>query len=137
MVNCISILGSTGSIGRQTLDVITHLPVQVGALTAGTNVDLMEQQCRQFRPRLAVMATREAAEMLAKRISDLPITVKSGEEGLIVTSRIADQVGITRSVCVNALKKLESAGLIATQSAGMKGTHIRVVNKILTYSLLK
>jgi len=61
----------------------------------------------------------------------------NGEEGLIVTSRIADQVGITRSVCVNALKKLESAGLIATQSAGMKGTHIRVVNKILTYSLLK
>lgn len=60
----------------------------------------------------------------------------NGEEGLIVTSRIADQVGITRSVCVNAIKKLESAGLISTQSAGMKGTHIKVENKVLTYSLL-
>lgn len=83
MIHCISILGSTGSIGRQTLDVITHLPVQVAALTAGTNVELMEQQCRQFHPGLAVMATEEAADALAKRISDLPIRVECGEQGLI------------------------------------------------------
>lgn len=59
-----------------------------------------------------------------------------GTEGLIVTSQIADQVGITRSVCVNSLKKLESAGIVSSQSAGRKGTYIKVENHILTDSLL-
>ena len=51
MVKCVSILGSTGSIGRQTLDVVSHLPgVRVGALTAGKSVERMEEQCRAFLP---------------------------------------------------------------------------------------
>ena len=58
MVNCVSILGSTGSIGRQSLDIISRLPsVKVAALTAGSSVERMAQQCRDFRPELAVMAT--------------------------------------------------------------------------------
>jgi transcriptional pleiotropic repressor len=54
-----------------------------------------------------------------------------GEEGLLVASKIADRVGITRSVIVNALRKLESAGVIESRSLGMKGTHIRILNSAL------
>ena len=84
MVKCVSILGSTGSIGRQSLDIISRLEgVQVAALTAGTSAQLMAEQCRQFRPVLAVMATKAAAEELRELIKDLPIRINWGEEGLI------------------------------------------------------
>ncbi len=59
----------------------------------------------------------------------------SGKEGLLVASKIADRVGITRSVIVNALRKLESAGVIETRSLGMKGTYIRVLNDQLLQGL--
>ena len=89
MVNCVSILGSTGSIGRQSLDIISRLPsVKVAALTAGTSVERMAQQCREFRPELAVMATQEAALQLAEAIKDLPTRVSWGEEGLIEAATI-------------------------------------------------
>ena len=65
MVKCVSILGSTGSIGRQSLDIIDNLGIPVAALTAGTNVQRMAEQCRKYRPRLAVMATQAAAEELS------------------------------------------------------------------------
>jgi len=52
----------------------------------------------------------------------------NGQEGLLVASKIADRVGITRSVIVNALRKFESAGVIESRSLGMKGTHIRILN---------
>ena len=90
MVKCVSILGSTGSIGRQSLDIVKHLNIPVAALTAGTSVDLMAQQCREFQPKLAVMATKEAADALHVQISDLPIRVMWGEEGLIEAATIAD-----------------------------------------------
>ena len=83
MVNCVSVLGSTGSVGRQTLDIVEHLQLPVAALTAGTNVQRMAQQCRQFRPALAVMATQEAACALQKEIADIPTQITWGEEGLI------------------------------------------------------
>ena len=83
MVKCVSVLGSTGSVGRQTLDIVEHLNIPVAALTAGTNVQRMAQQCRQFRPALAVMATQEAAQALQAEIGDLPVQVAWGEEGLI------------------------------------------------------
>ncbi len=60
-----------------------------------------------------------------------------GEEGLLVASKIADRVGITRSVIVNALRKFESAGVIESRSLGMKGTHIRVLNDRLIPELKK
>ena len=63
----IVVLGSTGSIGQQSLDVISRLPdIRVAALTAGTSVERMAQQCRKYRPKLAVMATEEAARQLAQ-----------------------------------------------------------------------
>ena len=61
----------------------------------------------------------------------------NGSEGLLVASKIADRVGITRSVIVNALRKFESAGLIETKSLGMKGTYIRVLNDVLFDELNK
>ena len=83
MTKCISILGSTGSIGRQSLDVIDALGLTVCALTAGSGVERMAEQCRKYLPQLAVMATQEAAERLQAEIADLPIRVAYGEEGLI------------------------------------------------------
>ena len=84
MVKCVSILGSTGSIGRQSLDVISRLPgIRVAALTAGSGVERMAQQCRLFHPELAVMATQEAAMQLEKELNDPSVAIAWGEEGLI------------------------------------------------------
>ena len=91
MVHCVSVLGSTGSIGRQSLDIISRLPeIQVAALTAGTSVERMAEQCRQFQPKLAVMATEEAASALAEAVKDLPTRVSWGEEGLIEAATIQE-----------------------------------------------
>ena len=90
MVKCVSILGSTGSVGRQSLDIIRGLDVKVAALTAGTSVERMAEQCREFHPGLAVMATQEAAEVLKNELSDMDITVMWGEEGLIRAASIEE-----------------------------------------------
>ena len=91
MMKCVVVLGSTGSIGRQSLDIISRLEgVRVGALTAGTSVERMARQCREFMPQLAVMASREAAQALQAEISDLPIRVSYGEEGLIEAATLPD-----------------------------------------------
>ena len=104
MMKYVSILGSTGSIGRQSLDVISKLDgVKVVALTAGTSVDRMAEQCRQFLPELAVMSTEEAARELKEKISDLAIRVSWGEEGLIEAAT------------------LESADCVITAVVGMLG----------------
>ena len=106
MVKCVSVLGSTGSIGRQSLDIISRLPqIKVAALTAGTSVERMAEQCRAFLPELAVMATQEAAEKLSEEIKDLPTRVSWGEEGLVeaATMESADCV-ITAVVGMVGLK---------------------------------
>ena len=105
MVKCVSILGSTGSIGRQSLDIVKHLHIPVAALTAGTSVERMAQQCRAFRPALAVMATQEAAQQLRHALSDLDMEIAWGEEGLIraATMESADCV-ITAVVGMLGLK---------------------------------
>ena len=111
MVKCVSILGSTGSIGRQSLDVLSRLPeIRVAALTAGTSVERMAEQCRAFQPELAVMATQEAAEKLSQEIKDLPIRVSWGEEGLIEAATMADaDCVITAVVGMVGLKPTLSA----------------------------
>ena len=89
MMKNVSILGSTGSIGRQSLDVIERLGgINVVALTAGTSVDMMAEQCRKFRPELAVMASKEAADKLAAEIADLPTRGSWGEDGLIEAAEL-------------------------------------------------
>ena len=90
MVKCVSILGSTGSIGRQTLDIIDNLGLPVAALTAGSNAERMAQQCRKYRPKLAVMSTEAAAEELKTKIADLPTEIMWGEEGLIAAATIPE-----------------------------------------------
>ena len=123
MMNYVSILGSTGSIGRQSLDIISRLPqVKVAALTAGTSVDLMAQQCRQFLPELAVMATREAAQALSRQIKDLPIRVNWGEEGLI------DAAAIPKADCV-ITAVVGMVGLKPTLAAIRAGKRIGLANK--------
>ena len=91
MVKCMSILGSTGSIGRQSLDVISHLEgIRVAALTAGSGVERMAEQCRRFHPSLAVMATREAAQALARELNDPSVSIAWGEEGLIQAATLEE-----------------------------------------------
>ncbi len=91
MVKNVSILGSTGSIGRQSLDIISRMEgVKVSALTAGSSVELMARQCREFTPKLAVMATEAAANQLREALSDLDIRIAWGEEGLIEAATIPE-----------------------------------------------
>ena len=90
MVKCVSILGSTGSIGRQTLDIIDNLGIPVAALTAGSNAERMADQCRKYGPKLAVMSTQAAADQLKSMIADLPTEVMWGEEGLIAAATIPE-----------------------------------------------
>ncbi len=94
MTKYLTILGSTGSIGRQTLEVVEQLPVKIAALTAGTNVSLMAQQCRKFHPELAVMATPAAAQALREALPGEDIRILSGMDGLIEAAEhpLADTV---------------------------------------------
>jgi len=122
MVTCVSVLGSTGSIGRQTLDIVSRMPVHVAALTAGTSVERMAQQCREFLPELAVMATQEAASALQEMISDLPIRVSWGEEGLI------EAATMERTDCV-ITAVVGMLGLKPTLAAIRAGKRIGLANK--------
>ena len=104
MVNCIRILGSTGSIGRQSLDVVRmHPEIRVAALTAGSSLELLSQQCREFRPELAVVATEEGAKALKEMLRDIPVRVSFGMEGLLEAAT------------------LESADCVITAVVGMLG----------------
>ena len=71
MTKTIALLGSTGSIGRQTLEVVRELKLRVAALAAGSSVDMLEAQAREFHPRLAVLYDAAAAEVLVQGIADL------------------------------------------------------------------
>ena len=122
MIKCVSILGSTGSIGRQSLDIVKHLNIPVAALTAGTSVERMAQQCREFKPALAVMATQEAAKLLAVAIDGLDTEVAWGEEGLIRAATIA-QADCVITAVVGML------GLKPTLEAIKAGKRIGLANK--------
>lgn len=122
MVKSISILGSTGSIGRQSLDIIDNLHISVCALTAGSNVECMAVQCRKYRPKLAVMATEAAAKALKAKLSDLPITIEWGEEGLIHAASIEDADCVITAV-------VGMVGLKPTLAAIRAGKRIGLANK--------
>lgn len=123
MVKCVSILGSTGSIGRQSLDVIENLKeIQVAALTAGTNVQLMAQQCRQFHPQLAVMATREAAQELQAALTGEKTQVAWGGDGLIAAATIPEADCVITAV-------VGMVGLKPTLAAIRAGKRIGLANK--------
>lgn len=121
----ITILGATGSIGLNTLDVIRRHPdrFQVHALTASTSVDSMASLCREFRPRYAVMMDQKSAEALLAQISDLPLTqVLVGADGL---GRVAGDAG-----CDTVMAAIVgAAGLLPTLSAVRSGKRVLLANK--------
>ena len=123
MVKNVSILGSTGSIGRQSLDIICRMEgVKVTALTAGSSVDLMARQCREFCPELAVMATEQAAAELKAALSDLNIRVSWGEQGLIEAATMENADCVITAV-------VGMVGLKPTLAAIRAGKRIGLANK--------
>ena len=86
----IGILGSTGSIGTQTLDIVRkEKDLEVVSLAAGSNVTLLEEQIREFQPKLAALWDEKAAADLRVRVSDLPVRIVSGMDGLVEVSTAA------------------------------------------------
>ena len=122
MSKSISVLGSTGSIGRQTLQVAEELGLRVTALTAGRQIDLLEQQARQFRPCLAAVYEESAARELRERLRGLPIEVMSGMEGLVAAAELAEADTVVTAV-------MGSVGLEPTLAAIRKKKRIALANK--------
>ena len=143
MSRCISVLGSTGSIGRQTLDVAQTLGVRVAALTANTGVDALEAQCRAVRPELAVLYDEAAAQELKARLADMNITVLGGMAGLLaaaeypaadtVVTAVSGMIGLRPTLCAIRAKKrialanketLVCAGELVMRAAARCGAEI-------------
>ena len=122
MSNCISLLGSTGSIGRQSLEVIAACGMTVAALTANRDVERMEAQCRQFRPRLAVMMDPAAAAELKIRLADTSTRVCSGPEGLVEAATMEEADTVLTAV-------VGMVGLVPTLAAVRQGKRIALANK--------
>ena len=148
-MNKIVLLGSTGSIGTQTLDIVRNYSkdLQVLALAAGTNVSLMEKQIREFMPKKAVMWTVEAAKDLKEKVADLDVEVLSGMDGLldivtmeeaeIVVTAIVGMIGIRptiaaiesgKTIALANKETLVTAGHIIMPLAKEKGVKILPVD---------
>ncbi|MBQ7745340.1 MAG: 1-deoxy-D-xylulose-5-phosphate reductoisomerase [Ruminococcus sp.] len=98
MINSISILGSTGSIGAQSLDVVDKLGLKVSAITAASNVDLIENQIRKYKPELAVLFNEDKAAELRLRVKDTGTRVLGGMDGLIEAAVIPSASLVLNSV---------------------------------------
>lgn len=118
----ISILGSTGSIGRQSLDVIAACGMEAAALTANSNAARMEEQVRQFKPELAVMMDERAAADLRVRLADTPVRVASGMEGLLEAAELPSADTVLTAV-------VGMIGLRPTMAAIREGKRIALANK--------
>ena len=122
MTKTISILGSTGSIGRQTLDVVDQLGVRVAALTCGSNLERMTEQCRKYRPQLAVMSTKELADRLQTALQDPEIRVMWGKDGLLEAAAMPEADTVITAV-------VGMMGLEPTLAAVRAGKRIGLANK--------
>ena len=120
--SAISILGSTGSIGRQTLEVAEALGVRVKALSADKNIELLEQQTRKFRPVVAAVFDESAARDFRVRVRDIDVRVYSGMDGLVEVSRAEGADTVVTAV-------VGMAGLIPTLAAIELGRRIALANK--------
>lgn len=121
----ITVLGATGSVGLSTLDVIRRHPgrFSVYALTAGTRAEELAALCREFRPKVAVMADAKAAQTLAELLADLPyITVLNGEPGLC-------KVASAPEACTVVAAIVGAAGLAPTLAAVRAGKRVLLANK--------
>lgn len=122
MINNISILGSTGSIGTQTLDVVDKLGLKVSALTAFGNIKKLEEQVRKYKPLLAVVFDEEKAKEFKVNICDIDTKVLSGMDGLIAASQIKQAQLIVNSV-------VGMVGLQPTLAAAQAKKDIALANK--------
>ena len=144
----ITVLGSTGSIGTQTLEIVRDNPdLQIAALAAGQTVDLMEKQVRAVSPRIAGMWSEAAAKDLRERIADLPVKVVCGMDGLleiasmpesdVVVTAVVGMIGIRPTIAAIESKKtialanketLVTAGHLIMPLAAQKGVPILPVD---------
>ena len=144
----VAILGSTGSIGTQTLEIIRdNEDLQAVALAAGQNVDLMEKQIREFHPQIAGMWSEEAAADLRQRVSDLPVKIVCGMDGLleiasfpesdVVVTAVVGMIGIRptiaaiesgKTIALANKETLVTAGHIIMPLAKEKGVSILPVD---------
>lgn len=122
MAQNIAVLGSTGSIGVQTLDVARNLGIKVSALTAYSNIDLLELQAREFSPRLVAAGDATLAAELRKRLAGLEIEVLGGTDGIRAAAGI-DGVDTVVVAIVGI------AGLLPTIEAIRKGRKVALANK--------
>lgn len=98
MTECVSILGSTGSIGTQALEVCEKLNIRVAAITANSSIELLEDQIRRFKPRLAVVGTKELADKLKIAVRDTDTKISYGMDGLIEAAVIKEADTVLTSV---------------------------------------
>lgn len=119
----ISILGSTGSIGTQTLEVVENLEnIKVMAITGNSNIDLLEQQARKFRPELVAVMDEKNAKILQDRLADMNIRIVSGMDGLVEAATYEGVDTVVTSVVGNI-------GLKPTFEAIRAGKNIALANK--------
>ena len=119
----IAILGSTGSIGTQTLEIVrTNGDLEVTALAAGNNIDLLEQQIREFRPKLAAVWKEELAAELKSRVRDMDIEIVSGMDGLLSVAAVPES-----EILVTAIVGM--IGILPTIEAIKAGKDIALANK--------
>ncbi len=119
----ISLLGSTGSIGTQTLDIARDNPfIKITALAAHKNIDLLEKQAREFKPQIVSVTDSESAKTLKIRLADTDIKVLEGEEGLKTVAEATDSDTVLTAV-------VGIAGLIPTIAAINAGKNIALANK--------
>lgn len=123
MTENISILGSTGSIGTQTLDVIRDIGgIRVWAMTTNVRIELFEKQIREFKPKLVCVMNEEKALELKHNIADLDTEVLTGMDGLVAAATIAEADTVVNSVVGNI-------GLVPTVAAINSGKNIALANK--------
>ena len=122
MVNAISILGCTGSIGRQTAAVAEHTGIRVAALTANRKIDLLEEQARKFHPSFVAVYDEEAAKRFKIAVADTDIRVGSGMEGLVEAATLAEADCVVTAVS-------GSVGLKPTLAAIDERKRIALANK--------
>ena len=119
----IAILGSTGSIGTQTLEIVRNNgDLEVTALAAGNNIDLLEQQIREFRPKLAAVWKKERAAELKSRVRDMDIEIVSGMDGLLSVAAVPES-----EILVTAIVGM--IGILPTIEAIKAGKDIALANK--------
>ena len=123
MVKNISILGSTGSIGTQTLDVVDSMEnVKVWGLSTNTSIDLLERQIRQYRPKIAAVMDDQCAKKLKEKVEDTGTKVVAGTEGLVAAATLPQVEMVVTSV-------VGIVGLVPTLEAIKARKHIALANK--------